>query len=120
MAGFTLTAGTFILIAGRCGDMYGHKRVFVSAFIWYGVWSILCGASYYSNNIFFTIARGFQGMGPAFITPNGLALLGRTYPPGMRKNLVFSLFGACAPGGYILGATFSTLIAERTLWAWAY
>ena len=120
VAGFTLTAGTFILIAGRCGDMYGHKRVFISAFVWYGVWSILCGASYYSNNIFFTIARGFQGMGPAFITPNGLALLGRTYPPGMRKNLVFSLFGACAPGGYILGATFSTLLAERTLWAWAY
>ena len=120
IAGFTLTAGTFILIAGRCGDIYGHKLVFITAFMWYGVWSILCGASYFSNNIFFSIARGFQGMGPAFITPNGLALLGLTYPNGMRKNLVFSLFGACAPGGNILGAMFSALIGERTLWAWAY
>ncbi len=120
VASFSLTAGTFILIAGRLGDMYGHKRVFIAAFTWYGVWSILCGASYYSNDIFFTIARGFQGIGPAFLTPNGLALLGRTYPNGMRKNMIFSLFGACAPGGYILGAAFSSLLAQRTTWAWAY
>ena len=120
VAAFSLTAGTFILIAGRLGDMYGHKRVFMAAFTWYGIWSMLCGASYYSNNIFFTIARGFQGMGPAFLTPNGLALLGTTYPNGMRKNMVFSLFGACAPGGYVLGATFSSLLAQRATWAWAY
>ena len=120
IASFSLTAGTFILIAGRLGDLYGHKRVFIAAFTWYGVWSMLCGASYYSNNIFFTVARGFQGMGPAFLTPNGLALLGTTYPNGMRKNMIFSLFGACAPGGYILGATFSSLLAQYATWAWAY
>ena len=120
VASFSLTAGTFILVAGRLGDMYGHKRVFMAAFTWYGVWSVLCGASYYSNDIFFSVARGFQGMGPAFLTPNGLALLGTTYPNGMRKNIIFSLFGACAPGGYILGATFSSLLAQFATWAWAY
>ncbi len=41
VASFSLTAGTFILVAGRLGDMYGHKRVFMAAFTWYGVWSIL-------------------------------------------------------------------------------
>ena len=120
VASFSLTVGTFILIAGRLGDMYGHKRMFIAAFTWYGVWSILCGASYYSTNIFFTVARGFQGMGPAFLTPNGLALLATTYPNGMRKNMIFSLFGACAPGGYMLGAAFSSLLAEKATWAWAY
>ena len=120
VASFSLTAGTFILVAGRLGDMYGHKKIFIGAFAWYGLWSMLCGASYYSTDIFFTVARALQGMGPAFLAPNALALVGRTYPPGMRKNMIFSLYGACAPGGYVIGAAFSSLLAMRATWAWAF
>lgn len=120
VASFSLTAGTFILIAGRLGDMYGQKRMVVGAFAWYGLWSIICGASYYSNDIFFSTARGIQGLGPAFLTPNALALVGRTYPDGMKKNLIFAFFGACAPGGYVIAAAFSSLLALRANWAWAF
>jgi hypothetical protein len=31
-AAYSLTVGTFILIAGRLGDLYGHKRLFVAGF----------------------------------------------------------------------------------------
>ena len=120
VAAFSLTVGTFILPAGRLGDMYGHKKLFVAAFAWYGVWSMVCGAAYYSNDIFFSIARGFQGMGPAFLTPNALAIVGRTYPDGMKKNLIFATYGACAPGGYVIGAAFSALLAQKSFWAWAF
>jgi MFS family permease len=34
--------------------------------------------------------------------------------------MVFCLFGAVAPGGFILGATFSSLLAERVWWPWGY
>ena len=100
--------------------MYGHKKLFVGGFAWYGLWSILCGASYYSDDIFFIIARAFQGIAPALLTPNALALVGRTYPVGMKKNLIFSFYGACAPGGYVIGAAFSSLLAQRVTWAWSY
>ncbi|KAI4159294.1 MAG: hypothetical protein LQ342_006698 [Letrouitia transgressa] len=120
IAAYSLTVGTFILPAGRLGDMVGHKKIFVGAYAWYGVWSLLCGAGYYSNDIFFSTARGFQGIGPAFIAPNALALVGRIYPEGMRKNLVFAFYGACAPAGYVIGAAFSSLLAQRAYWAWAY
>ncbi|KAI9851513.1 MAG: hypothetical protein M1838_003467 [Thelocarpon superellum] len=120
VAAYGLTIGTFILIAGRLGDMYGHKRLFIFGFLWYGAWSVLAGGSYYSTDIFFNICRGMQGIGPAFLLPNGLALLGRTYAEGPRKNLVFSLFGACAPGGFVLGAVFAGLFAQLAWWAWAY
>ena len=120
VAAFSLTAGTFILPAGRLGDMVGQKKIVVASFAWYGLWSILCGAAYYSNSIFFNIARGLQGMGPAFLTPNALAIVGRTYPDGLKKNLIFAMFGACAPGGYVIAAAFSSLLALKTFWAWAY
>ncbi|SCU85374.1 LAMI_0C11034g1_1 [Lachancea mirantina] len=119
-AGYSLTVGTFILIAGRLGDIYGHKRFFVLGFLWYATWSVLAGFSAYSNQIFFDCCRAFQGIGPAFILPNAIAILGRTYEPGRKKNMVFSLLGATAPGGFVLGATFSSLLGQLLWWPWSY
>jgi MFS family permease len=66
------------------------------------------------------ICRAFQGIGPAFLLPNALAILGCTYPPGPRKDMVFSIFGATAPGGFAVGGAFSALLAERAWWPWVY
>ncbi|KAJ5624007.1 Major facilitator superfamily domain general substrate transporter [Penicillium lagena] len=119
-AAYSLTVGTFILIAGRLGDLYGHKLMFIGGFAWFGLWSLLGGFSVWSDQIFFDICRAFQGIGPAFLLPNALAILGRTYLPGPRKDMVFSIFGATAPGGFTVGGVFSSLLAERVWWPWAY
>lgn len=117
---FSLTVGTFILIAGRLGDTFGHKKFFVMGFLWYALWSILAGFSVYSNQIFFDCCRAFQGIGPAFTLPNAIAIIARTYRPGRKQNMIFSLFGACAPSGFVVGAVFSSLLSEFAWWPWAY
>lgn len=119
-AAYSLTVGTFILPAGRLGDILGHRTMFIVGFIWYGVWSLLAGISVYSGQILFDICRAFQGIGPAILLPNALAILGTTYPPGKRKNMAFSLFGATAPGGFVFGACFSSLFGQLAWWPWAY
>lgn len=117
---FSLTVGTFILIAGRLGDTFGHKKFFVMGFLWFGLWSILAGFSVYADHIFFDCCRAFQGIGPAFTLPNAIAVIGRTYRPGRKQSVVFSLFGACAPSGFVLGAVFSSLLSEFAWWPWTY
>ena len=120
-AAYSLTVGTFILIAGRLGDVLGHKHLFVIGYLWFGLWSLIAGLSVYSHSqIFFDVCRAFQGIGPALLLPNALAILGRTYPPGKRKDMIFSLFGATAPNGFIVGAVFISLLAERAWWPWGY
>ncbi|KAJ5898908.1 hypothetical protein N7495_003652, partial [Penicillium taxi] len=119
-AGYSLTVGTFIFISGRLGDVYGHRLMFIIGFLWFGIWSVLAGVSVWSNQIFFDCCRAFQGIGPALLLPNGAAILGRTYPPGPRKGMVFCVFGAVAPAGFVLGATFSSLLAQFLWWPWAY
>lgn len=120
-AAYSLTVGTFILAAGRLGDIFGHKSLFIVGFTWFGFWSLITGLSVYSHSaIFFDVCRALQGIGPAMLLPNSLAILGRTYAPGRRKDMAFSLFGATAPGGFVLGGIFSALIAERAWWPWAY
>ena len=120
-AGYSLTIGTFILIAGRLGDMFGYKNLFVLGWLWYSLWSLVAGLSVYAKSeVFFDFCRAMQGAGPAVLLPNAVALLGHTYPPGKRKDMVFALFGATAPGGFVIGALFSSLLAERASWPIAY
>ncbi|KAI9759346.1 MAG: hypothetical protein M4579_002404 [Chaenotheca gracillima] len=119
-AAYSLTVGTFILIAGRLGDMYGHRPIFILGWLWFGLWSLFAGVSVYSNETLFFFCRALQGIGPAFLLPSSLAIMGSVYPAGKRKNMVFSLFGAVAPTGFLIGAIFASLFAQLAWWPWAF
>lgn len=119
IAGYSLTVGTFILIGGRLGDLFGHKRMLIIGYAWFSLWSLVGGLSIYSNHVLFVFARVLQGIGPAILLPCGLALLGVTYAPGRRKNMIFSIFGATAPTGCIVGCIFSALFA-LAWWPWMF
>lgn len=119
-AAYSLTIGTLKLVSGSLGDIYDHRLSFTMGFMWAGVWSILVGFSVWYNPVFFDCCRVFQGIGPALLLPIAVAILGRSCPPGRWKRLISCLFGAEAPGGFTLGATFFSLTAERLWWPWAY
>ena len=54
-----------------------------------------------------------------------MMLFGSIYRPGPRKNLVFSIYGACAPMGFFIGIFFSGLTAQfsteqNSTWRWYF
>lgn len=77
----------------RAGDVFGYKRFFVGGFLWFSLWSLLAGFAVYSGPIFFAFCRAMQGIGPAFMLPNAIAIISRAYEQGMKQNIAFSLFG---------------------------
>ncbi|TGJ78529.1 hypothetical protein E0Z10_g10237 [Xylaria hypoxylon] len=127
MAGYGLTVGTLILLAGRLGDIYGYKRIFLIGNIWFALSSLLAGFAIFipiqtstyrqSRYAIFLLARILQGIGPALMIPNGVALLGVTYVPGPRKAMLFAIFGAMAPASAIISPAITSLFA--LLW-WPY
>lgn len=119
IAGYSLTVGTFILLSGRLGDVFGYKRMLVIGYAWFALWELVAGLSIYSNYVLFIWARVLMGIGPSICLPNALALLGILYEPGKRKNMAFAVFGACAPGGSIVGSTFAALFA-LAWWPWTF
>ncbi|KAI0180061.1 MFS general substrate transporter [Hypoxylon sp. FL1284] len=120
IAGYGLT-GTLILLAGRLGDLYGHKLIFLVGNVWFALFSIIAGVSVYTRWPYavFLFARIMQGVGPALLIPTAVALLGVTYVPGPRKAMLFAIFGAMAPASAIISPLFTSLIA-LTQWSYAF
>jgi MFS family permease len=122
-AAFSLTTGTFVLIAGRVGDVWGHRRTFISAWMWLALWSLLCGFAIYlpsQPGVFFSVCRALQGIGAAFLVPSSLALLGTYYHNGRRKNMAFAIFASMSPSGYFAGSIVSSVFAQFSFWPWTF
>lgn len=119
IAGYSLTVGTFILVSGRLGDLFGYKKMLVIGYVWFALWSMVAGLAVYSNYVLFVWARVLQGIGPSICLPNGLALLGVLYSPGRRKAMAFAAFGGVAPGGAVVGSAFGGVFA-LAWWPWTF
>lgn len=121
VAAYASSFGTFILVGGRLGDIFGHKTMVLIGYSFLGFWSVVVGLSHYAGYEVFFIARAFQGIGSSLMVPNGLALLGRTYPPGSKQKVVsFTIFGLCAPVGAYLGMIFGALFTKFATWHWSF
>ena len=66
------------------------------------------------------ICRALQGLALAAFLPSGMMIMGSTYRPGPRKNLVFSIYGACAALGFFAGFFFSGVCSQFTTWRWYF
>jgi MFS family permease len=91
--------------------MYGHKKIFLLGWLWLCCASFFAGFAYNWGPIALSVARGFQGIGPALLVPNAMALIGRTFGMGDKRAMVFSIFGACGPSGFFFGALFAAIFA---------
>ncbi|KAK5074710.1 multidrug-resistance type transporter aminotriazole resistance [Lithohypha guttulata] len=121
VAAYALSFGTTILLAGRLGDIFGHKNVVMLGFTWLSLFSVVAGLSRYTSYEVFFAARAMQGLGSAMMNPNALALLGRSYPPNSKSKIIaFSAFGLCAPLGAYTGMLGSAVLGQLVHWSWSF
>jgi MFS family permease len=90
-------------------------------FAFFGIWSAITGFSAFSrSSIFFDFCRAMQGVGPAICLPNAVAILGRSYPPGHRKNIAFAMFAACAPVSAFISVDVALTLSRTDSWSARY
>src|SRR5437762_12792544 len=68
---YLLTYGGFLLLGGRLGDLYGHRRLFLIGITLFTVASIGCGLA--TSQGFLVGARAVQGLGGAVVSAVGLS-----------------------------------------------
>ncbi|KAJ5797564.1 uncharacterized protein N7503_006860 [Penicillium pulvis] len=107
-----------LLIFGRLTDMYGGYLLYNAGAIWLTISSILAGVS--TTSLMLIICRALQGLALGALLPSGMMILGSTYRPGPRKNLVFSVYGACAALGFFAGFFVSGICGQFLTWRWYF
>src|SRR5690242_21790651 len=70
---YMLTFGGFLLLGGRLGDLYGHRRLFLLGITLFTLASLACGLA--STQAFLIAARAIQGLGGATVTAVALSLI---------------------------------------------
>ncbi len=117
VTGYLLSLAVFIPLSGWAGDRFGTKRTFMFALAMFILGSALCVVSW---NIHALIAfRVFQGVGGGMLTPVGMAMLFRAFPPSERAQAgaVLAIPMVVAPAsGPVLGG----YLVEYQSWHWIF
>lgn len=114
----SLAVTSTLLIFGRLTDMWGGYLLYNAGCIWLTVASIIAGVS--QSWLMLVIFRALQGLALGALLPSGMMILGSTYRPGPRKNLVFSIYGACAALGFFAGFFVSGICGQFLTWRWYF
>ncbi|KAF9971313.1 hypothetical protein BGZ73_005755 [Actinomortierella ambigua] len=115
---YALSFAGLLLVAGRIGDLFGHRRVFLTGLAWFSTWSLV--VSFARSPIVFSIARALQGVGAAFTIPTALALIAITYPAGPARTKALSIFGAFGAMGAIVGILLAGAFISSIGWEWLF
>ena len=113
---YTLVFAAFMNPAGRLGDRYGHRRIFLTGLLVFTLGSTACGLS--GSFVTLVAARAVQALGAAMLMPSSLALLLAAFPPARRAAAV-STWSAIAAMAAALGPPVGGFLVELS-WRWIF
>ena len=115
--GYLVSLAVVIPASGWLGDRFGTKRILLVAIVIFTVASALCGvAQTFGELVGF---RVLQGIGGGMLTPVGMAMLFRVFPPEerVRASSILTTPTALAPAiGPVLGGVLVTALS----WRWVF
>jgi EmrB/QacA subfamily drug resistance transporter len=115
---YTLIFGGFLLLGGRLGDRLGRRRLFVAGLALFSGASLVCGVSQSEGMLL--VARGFQGLGGAMVSPAALSIILTTFAEGTERNRALAVWGAIAGAGGAVGLLLGGVLVEVLNWRWVF
>jgi EmrB/QacA subfamily drug resistance transporter len=115
---FLITFGSFLLLAGRLGDLVGRKRVFLAGVSVFTVASLLCGVS--PDQGFLIGARFLQGLGAAMSASVILAIVVTEFPEPADRAKAMSAYVFVAVAGGSLGLLAGGILTQAVSWHWIF
>lgn len=110
LAGYVLAVAALVLQAGKLGDNFGKRNVYLIGFAIFGVSSALCGVS---QNVYELIAfRIVQGTGASIMIATGIPLIFASFPQserGMAVGLNSVAWAVGAVAGPVLGGVLTAI-----------
>ncbi|MCV7229847.1 DHA2 family efflux MFS transporter permease subunit [Mycolicibacterium komossense] len=106
-----------LLVAGRLGDRYGPKNLYIVGLAVFTLASLWCGLSGSIETLI--AARVVQGIGAALLTPQTLSTITRIFPPE-RRGVAMSVWGATAGVATLVGPLAGGVLVDHLGWQWIF
>jgi EmrB/QacA subfamily drug resistance transporter len=104
----------FLMLTGRCADIYGRYRFFITGLAIFTVASFLGGLA--PNGTVLILMRGLQGLGAAIVNPAALAIVLSMFPPGAARSRAIALWGTIGSSGIAAGMLFGGILVQYLGW----
>jgi EmrB/QacA subfamily drug resistance transporter len=114
---YVLVYAVLLITAGRLGDLYGPKRLFITGLVIFTLASVACGFAQNPEQLI--AGRIVQGIGGALLTPQTLSVLTVIFPPE-RRGAAFGIWGAVAGVATIAGPTLGGYLVTDFGWEWIF
>jgi EmrB/QacA subfamily drug resistance transporter len=115
---YMLTFGGFLLLGGRLGDLYGHRRLFLIGLSLFTLASVACGLS--SSQGLLVSARAMQGLGGAVVAAVALSLIMDLFTEPADRAKAMGIYGFVCAGGGSIGVLLGGLLTSTLSWHWIF
>jgi len=118
LTGYSLVFATLLIIGGRLGDVYGHRRMFIVGAALFGGGSLLAALSWSVPSLLVGESL-IEGIGASLMLPATLAIISTNFQ-GRERASAFAAWGAVIGLGGALGPLLGGFLTTNYSWRWAF
>jgi EmrB/QacA subfamily drug resistance transporter len=115
---YLLTFGGFLLLGGRLGDLFGHRRLFLGGLGVFTLASLACGLA--GSQEFLIAARAVQGLGGAVVSVVALSLIMILFTEPAERAKAMGIVGFVLSGGGTAGVLLGGVLTDALSWNWIF
>jgi EmrB/QacA subfamily drug resistance transporter len=115
---YLIAFGGLLLLAGRLGDLLGHRRVFLVGLAVFTGASLLCALS--QSQEMLIASRFVQGAGGAAASAVTLGMIVTMFPEPREQAKAIGVFGFVASAGGSIGLLAGGVLTDLINWHWIF
>ncbi len=115
---YLIAFGGLLLLAGRLGDLLGHRRVFLVGLAVFTGASLLCALAQTQEMLI--AARFVQGAGGAAASAVTLGMIVTMFPEPREQAKAIGVFGFVASAGGSIGLLAGGILTDLINWHWIF
>jgi EmrB/QacA subfamily drug resistance transporter len=115
---YLLTFGGFLLLAGRLGDVFGHRRLFLIGIALFTLASLGAGLATSQDQL--VAFRAVQGLAGAIASAVALSLIVTLFTEPADRAKAMGVFSFVAAGGGTIGVLLGGVLTSALNWHWIF
>ena len=118
IAGYSLVFASLLVVCGRFGDLFGHRRMVLGGLVLFAVGALIASVAHTSTTLFVGDAL-IEGIGAAMMSSSSLALISNEFT-GKERAGAFGMFGGLAGIAGAFGPVVGGWLTSDASWRWAF